>query len=172
MNGEKVEEVNFETGRLILRKPVISDAEDIFRNYARDPEVVKYLMWRVHKDISESIDFIKFCISEWDSNGSYAFCIYSREDRQVVYRARRLERFLTQPFFTTTQFTGLEGKMVDIEDTLAGCERILNDDFSDRPESALYMIGAIDEAKESEMIEAPSSPETDEKKVESKEPTP
>ncbi len=71
----------------------------------------------------------------------------SREDRRIVYRARRLERFLTQPFFTTTQFTGLEGKMVDKEDTLAGCERILNDEFSDRPESALYMIGAIDEAK-------------------------
>jgi F-type H+-transporting ATPase subunit beta len=75
----------------------------------------------------------------------------SREDRQIVYRARRLERFLTQPFFTTTQFTGLEGKMVDIEDTLAGCERILNDEFSDRPESALYMIGAVNEAKESEV---------------------
>jgi F-type H+-transporting ATPase subunit beta len=75
----------------------------------------------------------------------------SREDRRIVYRARRLERFLTQPFFTTTQFTGLEGKMVDMEDTLTGCERILNDEFSDRPESALYMIGAIDEAKESEI---------------------
>jgi F-type H+-transporting ATPase subunit beta len=75
----------------------------------------------------------------------------SREDRQIVYRARRLERFLTQPFFTTTQFTGLEGKMVDIEATLTGCERILNDEFSDRPESALYMIGAIDEAKESKI---------------------
>ena len=74
----------------------------------------------------------------------------SREDRQIVYRARRLERFLTQPFFTTTQFTGLEGKMVDIEETLTGCERILNDEFSDRPESALYMIGPIDEAKGAE----------------------
>ena len=75
----------------------------------------------------------------------------SREDRRIVYRARRLERFLTQPFFTTTQFTGLEGKVVDIEDTLTGCERILNDEFSDRPESTLYMIGAVNEAKESEV---------------------
>ena len=58
----------------------------------------------------------------------------SREDRKTVYRARRLERFFTQPFFTTTQFTGLEGKLVDIEDTIDGCERILNDEFSDRPE--------------------------------------
>ncbi len=71
----------------------------------------------------------------------------SREDRRTVFQARRLERFLTQPFFTTTQFTGIEGKLVDIEDTLTGCERILNDEFSEHPESALYMIGAIEEAK-------------------------
>lgn len=71
----------------------------------------------------------------------------SREDRKTVYRARRLERFLTQPFFTTQHFTGLEGRMVDIDDTINGCERILNDEFSSLPESALYMIGTIDEIK-------------------------
>lgn len=70
----------------------------------------------------------------------------STEDRKVVARARRLERFLTQPFFTTEQFTGLEGKWVSLEDALDGCERILRDEFKDVPESALYMIGAIDEA--------------------------
>jgi F-type H+-transporting ATPase subunit beta len=67
-------------------------------------------------------------------------------DRQIVYRARRLERFLTQPFFTTEQFTGLQGRMVDREDALEGCERILNDEFTDYPERSLYMIGKIDEA--------------------------
>jgi len=71
----------------------------------------------------------------------------SPEDRMVVGRARRLERFLTQPFFTTEQFTGLKGKLVSREDALDGCERILRDEFKDYPESALYMIGAIDEAK-------------------------
>jgi F-type H+-transporting ATPase subunit beta len=71
----------------------------------------------------------------------------SPEDRTVVGRARRLERFLTQPFFTTEQFTGLPGKLVSLEDTLDGCERILRDEFKDFPESALYMIGAIGEAK-------------------------
>ena len=64
-------------------------------------------------------------------------------DRNVVARARRLERFLTQPFFTTEQFTGLKGKLVSLEDALDGCERILHDEFKDYPESALYMIGAI-----------------------------
>jgi len=71
----------------------------------------------------------------------------SPEDRLVVGRARRLERFLSQPFFTTEQFTGLKGKLVSLEDALDGCERILNDEFKDYPESALYMIGAIGEAK-------------------------
>jgi len=68
-------------------------------------------------------------------------------DRNVVGRARRLERFLTQPFFTTEQFTGHPGKLVPLKDALDGCERILSDEFQDYPESALYMIGAIDEAK-------------------------
>jgi F-type H+/Na+-transporting ATPase subunit beta len=64
-----------------------------------------------------------------------------------VGRARRLERFLTQPFFTTEQFTGLKGKLVSLEEALDGCDRILKDEFKDYPESALYMIGAISEAK-------------------------
>jgi F-type H+-transporting ATPase subunit beta len=72
----------------------------------------------------------------------------SPQDRKVVARARRLERFLTQPFFTTEQFTGLEGKLVSLEEALDGCERILRDEFKDYPESALYMIGAVDEAKQ------------------------
>ena len=70
----------------------------------------------------------------------------SPEDRKVVARARRLERFLTQPFFTTEQFSGITGKLVSLEDALDGCERILGDEFSDYPERALYMIGSIDEA--------------------------
>ena len=72
----------------------------------------------------------------------------SVEDRKLVGRARRLERFFTQPFFTTEQFSGMTGKLVRLEDTLDGCERILRDDFKDFPESALYMIGKVDEAKQ------------------------
>ncbi|KAF2406651.1 F-type H+-transporting ATPase subunit beta [Pseudomonas antarctica] len=71
----------------------------------------------------------------------------SADDRKVVARARRLERFLTQPFFTTEQFTNMRGKLVSLHDALDGCERILADEFKDFPESALYMIGAVDEAK-------------------------
>jgi len=71
----------------------------------------------------------------------------SREDRQVVGRARRLERFLTQPFFTTEHFTGKKGKLATLEETLSGCERILNNEFADVPESALYMLGSIQEVQ-------------------------
>ncbi|MEI9991643.1 MAG: F0F1 ATP synthase subunit beta [Rhizomicrobium sp.] len=82
----------------------------------------------------------------------------SPQDRSVVNRARRLERFLTQPFFTTEQFTGLKGKLVPLKDALDGCERILHDEFKDYPESALYMIGTIDEAKAKS--QAPKKPDT------------
>lgn len=71
----------------------------------------------------------------------------SREDRATVSKARRLERFMTQPFFTTRQFTGKQGKLVSLDQTLAGCERILKGDFADVNEQALYMIGAIDAAE-------------------------
>jgi F-type H+-transporting ATPase subunit beta len=69
----------------------------------------------------------------------------SPEDRAIVARARQLERFFTQPFFTTEHFSGMKGQFVSREDALTGCERILNDDFKSLPESALYMIGSIDE---------------------------
>jgi F-type H+-transporting ATPase subunit beta len=82
----------------------------------------------------------------------------SPEDRNVVARARRLERFLTQPFFTTEQFTGLKGKLVSLKDSLDGCERILHDEFKDYPESALYMIGKIGEAKGKPKPVPPAAP--------------
>ena len=70
----------------------------------------------------------------------------SSKDRKIVNRARRLERFLTQPFFSTAQSTNVPGTAVELEDALDGCERILNDEFQDYPEEVFYMIGGIDEA--------------------------
>jgi F-type H+-transporting ATPase subunit beta len=92
----------------------------------------------------------------------------SPEDRNVVARARRLERFLTQPFFTTEQFTGLQGKLVSLKDALDGCERILRDEFKDYPESALYMIGPISEAKGKAKPAQPAAPAGPESKTEAK----
>jgi len=71
----------------------------------------------------------------------------SSEDRKTVYRARRLERFLTQPFHTTMHFTGMAGRTVPLAGTVEGCERILNDEFSGIGEAALYMIGGVEDAE-------------------------
>ncbi|MBD3167932.1 MAG: F0F1 ATP synthase subunit beta [candidate division Zixibacteria bacterium] len=71
----------------------------------------------------------------------------SQDDQRTVHRARKLERFLTQPFFVTEQFTNKKGKLVSLEDSLDGCEKILNDEFEDLSESAFYMIGGIDEVR-------------------------
>lgn len=70
----------------------------------------------------------------------------SPADRATVRRARQLERFLTQPFFTTEQFSGIKGRNVPLADALEGCGRILSDEFRDLPESAFYMIGGIEDA--------------------------
>ena len=72
----------------------------------------------------------------------------SMDDRNLVNRARKLERFLTQPFFTAKEITGASGRLVELGDALEGCERILNDEFIDYEENDLYMIGGIEEAIE------------------------
>lgn len=71
----------------------------------------------------------------------------SPKDKLTVARARKLERFLTQPFFTTKQFTNIDGKFVPLEKTIEGCNRIINGEFDNYTEQSLYMIGTIDEAK-------------------------
>jgi F-type H+/Na+-transporting ATPase subunit beta len=67
----------------------------------------------------------------------------SETDQRTVNRARRLERYLTQPFYVTEQFTGHEGQAVALDDALADCERILADELADVPEGRLYMIGTL-----------------------------
>ena len=69
----------------------------------------------------------------------------SQENQRTVHLARRLERYLTQPFVTTEHFSGMPGKVVSLEQALDGCEWILKNDATDLPESAFYMIGSIDE---------------------------
>ncbi len=72
----------------------------------------------------------------------------SEEDKQLVGRARRVQRFLSQPFFVATQFTGLEGKYVKLEDTINSFERVVAGEFDQLPEQAFYMVGGIDEVVE------------------------
>jgi F-type H+/Na+-transporting ATPase subunit beta len=72
----------------------------------------------------------------------------SIEDRKLVGRARRLQRFLTQPFVVAENFTGMTGRSVSISETIAGCNAILKGECDDWPESSFYMIGSIGEARE------------------------
>ena len=71
----------------------------------------------------------------------------SEEDRVVVDRARKIERFLSQPFFVAEVFTGSPGKYVSLEETIKGFQMILNGELDDLPEQAFYLVGNIDEAK-------------------------
>ena len=72
------------------------------------------------------------------------------EDRRIVERARRLQRFLTQPFAVTEAFTGMPGRSVAVADTIDGCRAILDGECDEWPESSLYMVGTIDEARDKE----------------------
>jgi F-type H+-transporting ATPase subunit beta len=70
----------------------------------------------------------------------------SEDDKLVVHRARRVQRFLSQPFFVAEQFTGLEGKLVSIEDTIKGFNMIMNGEVDQYPEAAFNLVGTIEEA--------------------------
>src|SRR3989440_185317 len=72
----------------------------------------------------------------------------SEEDKLIVSRARKIQRFLSQPFFVAQQFTGLEGKFVKIADTIRGFQEIIDGKHDDLPEQAFYMVGTIEEARE------------------------
>ena len=70
------------------------------------------------------------------------------DDKRIVGRARRVQRFLSQPFAVAQQFTGIEGKYVKLEDTVESFERVVAGEFDELPEQAFYMVGSIDEAVE------------------------
>lgn len=72
----------------------------------------------------------------------------SEEDKQAVSRARKIQRFLSQPFFVAEVFTGSPGKYVSLKDTIAGFKGILAGEYDDLPEQAFYMVGSIEEAAE------------------------
>ncbi len=71
----------------------------------------------------------------------------SEEDKLVVSRARKVQRFFSQPFFVAAQFTGLEGKYVKLEDTIRGFQEIVDGKHDDLPEQAFYLVGTIEEAR-------------------------
>jgi len=72
----------------------------------------------------------------------------SDEDKITVARARRIQKFLSQPFFVAEQFTGLKGRYVEVKDTIRGFKEIVEGKHDDLPEQAFYMVGTIEEARE------------------------
>jgi F-type H+-transporting ATPase subunit beta len=72
----------------------------------------------------------------------------SADDKQAVTRARKIQRFMSQPFTVAANFTGREGKYVKLKDTVEGFRQILDGEVDDLPEGAFYMVGSIEEAKE------------------------
>ena len=93
---------------------------------------VKKILQR-YKDLQDIIAIL--CIDE-----------LSDEDKTVVSRARKVQRFLTQPMFVAEMFTGLEGKYVKTRDTIKGFKEIIDGKYDSLPEQAFYMIGSIEEA--------------------------
>jgi F-type H+-transporting ATPase subunit beta len=72
----------------------------------------------------------------------------SEEDKLTVARARKIQRFLSQPFFVAQQFTGLDGKFVTLEDTVKGFKGLISGKYDDLPEQAFFLVGGIEEAVE------------------------
>ena len=92
---------------------------------------------------------VRKCLAEYeelkDIIAMLGFDELPEHDQQTVLTARKLERFLTQPFHTTFQFTGMKGRSVDLEKTIEGCERILSGEFNYLSENDFFMVGDIDE---------------------------
>ncbi len=72
------------TERLRLRKAKLSDAEAIFRQYAKDPEVTKYVSWRAHRSLEETREYMRMCLLAWDVGKAFHWVIETQEDKQVI----------------------------------------------------------------------------------------
>ena len=75
---------SLKTDRLRLRKVKLADAEAIFRQYAQDPEVTKYVSWRAHRDIQETREYVHMCLLAWDVGKAFHWVIERIEDKQVI----------------------------------------------------------------------------------------
>lgn len=72
------------TERLILRKPELKDAEELFKAYTSDSEVTKYLTWRVHSSVEETQKFVGYCIDKWENDGEYNYVICSKVRENII----------------------------------------------------------------------------------------
>ena len=117
-----------------------------------DPTIVGEEHYRVADDVREAIAHYK---ELQDIISLLGIAELSAQDRLSVARARRLQRFLTQPFAVTEAFTGKPGRSVPLAETIKGCRSILEGTCDRFAESSLYMVGTIDEAREKETASHP-----------------
>ncbi|HMA50138.1 MAG TPA: F0F1 ATP synthase subunit beta, partial [Magnetospirillaceae bacterium] len=110
-----------------------------------DPKVVGETHYKVARDVQRILQTYK---SLQDIIAILGMDELSEEDKLVVARARKIQRFLSQPFHVAEVFTGSPGKLVALEDTIKGFAGIVAGDYDHLPESAFYMVGAIEEAIE------------------------
>ncbi len=108
------------------------------------PNVVGERHYRVARGVQETLQKYK---SLQDIIAILGMDELSEDDKRTVARARRIERFLSQPFYVAAQFTGLPGKFVELSRTLASFEEILSGKYDDLPEQAFYLQGNIDDVK-------------------------
>ncbi|WP_026381662.1 F0F1 ATP synthase subunit beta [Afifella pfennigii] len=110
-----------------------------------DPRIVGEEHYQVARSVQETLQRYK---SLQDIIAILGMDELSEEDKLTVARARKIERFLSQPFFVAEVFTGTAGKLVDLADTIKGFKGLVAGDYDDLPESAFYMVGTIEEAQE------------------------
>jgi F-type H+-transporting ATPase subunit beta len=122
-------------------------AVDPLASYSRilDPRVVGEEHYRVARSVKSILQRYK---DLQDIIAILGIEELSEEDKLTVSRARKIQRFLSQPFFVAEQFTGLEGRYVKVEDTIKGFKRIIEGELDDIPEQAFFMTGPIEEAVE------------------------
>ena len=108
-----------------------------------DPRVVGDEHYKVARDVQRVLQTYK---SLQDIIAILGMDELSEDDKLIVARARKIQRFLSQPFHVAEVFTGSPGVLVSLEDTIKGFKGIVAGDYDDLPESAFYMVGTIDEA--------------------------
>ena len=110
-----------------------------------DPNILGENHYRVAMDVQEILQKYK---DLQDIIAILGMDELSDEDKVAVKRARKIQKFLSQPFFVAEVFTGIDGRYVKMEDSVAGFDAIIKGEMDDLPEQAFYMVGTIDEAVE------------------------
>jgi F-type H+-transporting ATPase subunit beta len=109
---------------------------------ALDPKIVGKEHYEVARDVQKTLQRYK---ELQDIIAILGMEELSETDRQTVHRARKIQRFLSQPFFVGEQFTGIAGKYVSLKDTVKSFREILDGKYDSQPEEAFYMKGGIEE---------------------------